>query len=174
MKNVKHFSLMTVLLSTVLWTTPASASILGIYFGASAGQAEILDTSPKQDDTATKVYAGYRILGPIAVEVSQINFGEYYSGLASISGTSLDAMLYLPAGLVNIFAKVGYFAWKVEYTGGAFPEESGSSAKAGFGVEYNIFANIDFRLEWEQYKDIGDSPGEVDMNFLSAGINIAF
>ncbi len=173
--NIKYYTTVgAFLISTLLWPTAASASLLGIYAGASVGQAEILDTSPTEDDTGSKVYVGYRILGPLAVELSQVDLGTHYAGIISAGGTSLDAVVYLPAGLVNVFAKAGVFAWKVEYAGGTSPEETGTSAKFGFGVEYNIFANIDLRLEWEQYNELGDPPGPIDMTLISAGVNIAF
>lgn len=175
MMNIKHYSIVgTFLITALMWSTTTTASLLGIYAGASAGKAEVLDSNPTEDDTGAKVYAGYRILGPLAVELSQVDLGTHYSGIVSIGGTSLDAVLFLPAGPVNVFAKAGYFAWKVEYAGGVSPEETGSSAKFGFGVEYNLFANIDFRLEWEQYDDIGDPPNPAEMTLISAGVNIAF
>ena len=143
-----------------------------IYAGVSAGKAEIVDLTPTDDDTAAKVYAGYRILGPIAVEVAQVDLGKYYSDAIAIDGTSVDAVLYLPAGLVNVFAKAGLFNWNADYTGGL--TESGTSSKFGFGVEYNLLLNIDFRLEWETYTDVMDTTTTTDITVLSAGVNIAF
>jgi len=173
--TIKHYTILaTFLVTTLMWTTTSSAaSLLGIYAGAGVGQAEIENTSPTEDSTANKAYAGYRILGPIAIEVARVDLGEYYSDVVTIDGIAVDAVLYLPAGLVNVFAKAGMFNWNVDYSG-AIPEESGTDSKFGFGVEYNLLLNIDFRLEWEKYTGVGGTTINQDISMISAGVNIAF
>lgn len=175
---IKHYTLLgTFLITTLMWSATSSASsLLGIYAGASVGQAEIANSSPTEDSTATKVYAGYRILGPIAIEVSRVDLGEYGTLPVSIDGTAVDAVLYLPAGLVNIFAKVGMFNWNVDYNGIPVPANyaSGTDSKFGVGVEYNFLLNIDFRLEYETYTGVGGPGINQDISMISAGVNIAF
>lgn len=98
------FKILSVLL-LLSWSVPnASAGILGIYAGASVGTSE---TEGGADDTATKLYAGYRVLGPLAIEVAQVDMGQY--GLTSIDGLSVDAVVYLPLGIVTVFAKAGMY-----------------------------------------------------------------
>jgi len=173
--TIKHYTILaTFLVTTLMWTTTSSAaSLLGIYAGASVGQAEIENTSPTLDSTTNKVYAGYRILGPIAIEVARVDLGEYGTAPTSIDGIAVDAVLYLPAGLVNVFAKAGMFDWNVDYNG-FLPAESGTDSKFGFGVEYNLLLNIDFRLEWEKYTGVGGTTINQDISMISAGVNIAF
>ena len=168
---IRHITHATVLGALLLCWAPMSSasSLLGIYAGIAAGHAEIKDTSPKQDSTTSKVYAGYRILGPIAVEVSNVDLGDYYSGAATVDGIAADLVLFLPAGPINLFAKAGIFNWNVDYNGAA-PAESGTDSKTGMGVEYNMLLNIDLRVEWEHYSSVSDS----DINMLSVGLNIAF
>lgn len=162
--------LLTLLLLS--WSvTNASAGLLGLYAGASIGKAEIVDANPSQDDTATKIYAGYRFLGPLAIEVARVDMGEYYSGVIAVDGLAVDAVAYLPLGIATLFAKAGMFNWNVGYTGGL--SESGTDPKIGFGIEYNLLANIDLRVEYEKFSDIGDPPS-VDMTLISAGVNISF
>lgn len=72
------------------FATNASAGLLGVYAGASVSQAEILDA------TATKIYAGYCVLGPLAIEVAKVDLGEYYSAVVTIDGLAVDAVAYLP------------------------------------------------------------------------------
>lgn len=175
MMNIKQYTILgTFLISTLMWSaTSSAASLLGIYAGASAGQAEIENTSPTQDSTANKVYAGYRILGPVAIEVARVDMGEFGTLPVSIDGIAVDAVLYLPAGPVNVFAKAGVFNWNVDYNG-ALPAESGTDSKFGFGVEYNLLLNIDMRLEWETYTGIGGTTINEDISVISLGANIAF
>lgn len=175
MMNIKQYAILGALfISTLVWSTTSSASsILGIYAGVSAGQAEIENTSPTQDSTASKVYAGYRILGPIAIEVARVDLGEFGVLPTSIDGIAVDAVLYLPAGLINVFAKAGVFNWNVDYNG-ALPADSGTNTKFGFGVEYNLLLNVDLRLEWETYTGVGGSTINEDISVISIGANIAF
>ena len=151
----------------------AASSLLGIYAGVAVGQAEIKNSDPVLDSSTAKVYAGYRILGPIAVEVASVDLGEYGTLPTKVSGTSADVVLFLPAGPINVFAKAGVFSWDVDYNG-ALPADSGVDAKSGFGVEYNMLLNLDLRLEWERYTGVGGSTLNSDIDMLSLGINIAF
>lgn len=173
--NIRQNTLLGIFfISTLMWSaTSSAASLLGIYAGASIGKAEIANTSPKQDSTANKVYAGYRILGPIAVEVARVDLGEFGTDPIRIDGISADAVLYLPAGLVNVFAKAGVFNWNADYNG-ADPANSGTDAKYGFGVEYNLLLNVDLRVEWEKYTGVGGTTINEDINMFSLGVNIAF
>ena len=173
--TIKHITLLgTLLISTLTWSTASSAaSLLGIYAGASVGKAEIANSDPKDDSTANKAYAGYRIFGPIAIEVARVDLGEYGSLPTSIDGIAADAVLYLPAGPINLFAKAGMFNWNVDYNG-FLPAETGTDSKFGFGLEYNIFLNIDFRLEYEKYTGVGGTTINEDISMISAGVNIAF
>ena len=160
-------------IATLMWSAASSASILGIYAGVSVGQAEIENSSPTEDSTASKVYAGYRILGPIAIEVARVDLGEFGTLPVSIDGTALDVVLYLPAGPINVFAKAGVFSWNVDYNN-FIPAESGTDSKFGVGVEYNLLLNVDLRLEWETYTGVGGTTINEDINVISIGANIAF
>jgi len=173
--NTKQSTLSGIFLaSALLWSTSSLASsILGVYAGLSVGKAEIENTSPALDDTATKVYVGYRILGPLAFEVARVDLGEFGSLPIAIDGIAADAVLYLPAGPINVFAKAGLFNWNADYNG-AVPAGSGTDTKFGFGLEYNLLLNIDFRLEYEKYSGVGGTVINEDINMISAGVNIAF
>jgi len=153
-------------------TTNASAGLLGIYAGVGIGQSEITDLNPTDDDTGTKIYAGYRILGPLAIEVASVDMGKFYSDAISIDGISLDAVGYVPLGVVNVFAKAGLFSWKADYSGTL--EETGTSAKYGIGIEYNLFTAVDLRVEYETYTDVMDTTTTSDITLISAGVNISF
>ena len=173
--NIRQNTLLGIFfISSLLWSSTSSASsILGIYAGASVGRAEIANTSPKLDSTATKVYAGYRILGPIAIEVARVDLGEFGATPIKIDGVSADAVLYLPAGLINVFAKAGVFNWNADYNG-TTPANNGVDAKFGFGAEYNLLLNVDLRFEWEKYSGVGGANINEDISMLSLGVNIAF
>lgn len=151
-------------------TSNATAGLLGIYAGIGAGPSETVDYTTNVDDTGVKIYAGYRILGPLAVEFATVDMADF-SG-TTINGYSLDAVGYVPLGVVNVFAKAGLFSWTADYSGTL--EETGTSAKYGVGVEYNLFTAVDFRLEYETYTDVMDGATMTDMTLISAGINISF
>lgn len=155
------------------WSFASSASVLGIYAGASAGKAEFKNSTAKEDSSTGKAYAGYRFLGPLALEVARVDLGEYGTTPVSIDGTSADLVLYLPAGPINVFAKVGVFSWNVDYNG-VLPSDDGIDSKQGFGVEYNLLLNLDLRLEWERYTGVGGSTLDSDIDMISAGVNIVF
>lgn len=162
-----------ILLVLLSWAPSVFASIFGIYAGASAGRAELTDASPKEDSTSAKVYAGYRFFGPLAIEAARVDLGEYGVLPTSIDGTSVDLVLYLPAGPINVFAKAGMFNWNVDYNG-ALPAESGTDAKSGLGIEYNLLLNMDLRLEWEHYTGVGGNTLDTNINVISAGVNVVF
>ncbi len=173
--NIRQNTLLGIFfIFSLMWSAASSASsLLGIYAGASVGRAEVANTSPKLDSTATKVYAGYRILGPLAIEVAKVNLGEFGSTPVKIDGVSADAVLYLPAGLINVFAKAGVFNWNADYNG-TIPANNGVDSKFGFGVEYNLLLNVDMRVEWEKYSGVGGANINENISLLTIGVNIAF
>ena len=172
--NIKDYIVLAVMLAAItIWSPSASAlDIIGIYAGVSTGKAEIVDSSPKEDDTATKVYAGYRMFGPLSIEVAQIDFGDYSNGQAAIGGTGANLVLTLPLPFVDIFAKAGVLNWNIDYTSG-LPSEDGTDPAYGFGVDFSIFPLIGLRLEYEKFQDIGSPPAN-DMDLMSIGLNISF
>ena len=148
----------------------AYAGLLGIYGGYSMGNSTTTNTTPSQTSSISKLYAGYRVLGPLAVEMSQNTLGTYASGLIKADGTSIDAVGFLPLGIVTVFAKAGILNWNVSVSG---TPETGMSTKYGYGIEYGLFANIDLRLEYELYSKIGKSV-PVDATAVTLGIGVAF
>jgi len=173
--NIKHYIIPGIIFvsALVLPATGSASSLLGIYAGASAGKAEVDNTSPTLDSTASKVYAGYRVLGPIAIEVARVDLGEFGNLPIKVDGTSADIVLYLPAGPVNVFAKAGVFNWNVDYNG-FLPADSGTDSKVGFGIEYNALLNLDLRLEYETYSGVGGTTVGEDISVIFAGVNVAF
>jgi len=174
--NMKDYIVLAIMLAAItVWSPTASAlDIIGIYAGVSTGKAEIVDSNPTQDDTATKVYAGYRMFGPLSIEVAQIDFGKYSSGLAEIGGTGANLVLTLPLPIVDIFAKVGVLNWKIDYapvTG--LSSQDGTDPAYGFGVDFSIFPLLAVRLEYEKFQDIGTPPAN-DIDLMSIGLNISF
>jgi hypothetical protein len=105
-----------------LTALPTVAADNGIYLGGSIGQTgvQIDDLDYDADATSYKVIAGWRFLDWLAVEGNYIDFGsadDRVSGTrleTDLSGVSLSAVGFLPAGPVDLFARVGAVDWSAD------------------------------------------------------------
>ena len=170
--NIKDYIVLAIMLAAIAaWSPTASAAdIIGIYAGVSTGKAEILETTPVEDDTATKIYAGYKAFGPLGIEIAQIDLGEHYSNALSINSTAVDLVAFLPLPLIDLFAKVGVHSWDVDYVSPLLTDQSGTDSTYGFGLNFSVFPFVALRLEYERFKDIGNA----DMDLTSIGLNVSF
>ena len=151
-------------------------------------------------DTAFKVFAGYRINKFLSVEGLYLDFGKPTSkasltdGFDTISlsasfeasGLGVAAVGFVPiSDAVSLLAKLGLFRWKLEtkatLSDTAFATSatssdsaSGSDAMYGIGLEFPAGEQWIVRMEWEQFKDIGDEneTGQSDFDLMS--INALF
>jgi len=174
-------SLLCLLVVLVAAAVPASASDTGFYLGAGIGRSSIdifefypsLGDSLEQDNSAYKVYGGYRFLKFLAVEGGYTNLGSP-QGLernvqehperaeVSVNGWDAFAVGILPLGqVVDVFGKIGMMSWdtnitsiqdgEVKYSESA----SGTDTAYGFGVGFWVGPNVTLRGEGEWFK-IGD------------------
>lgn len=161
----------------------------GFYIGASAGGATVdaqfdtstipeLPSSFDEDDTAYKVFAGYKFdlpLVALGVEGGYVDFGEPDVTIDTTelvldpTGVSLFGVATLDAGLIDIFAKLGYISWDVKATiaGESFSDD-GSDMGYGAGLSFGL-GPVDIRGEYEVF-DIEDA----DVSMLSVGIVFQF
>jgi OOP family OmpA-OmpF porin len=88
---------------------------------------------------------------------------------------------------LGVFGKLGAFNWELDYTcgkvsgtGGACTtpsaSPSGTDLVYGIGMKYDFTKQTGLRVEWEQYKNIGDKnvTGEGDVDLISVGIQFKF
>lgn len=165
--------------------------VSGFYVGAGAGQfnAGIDDVDDvdatvdewDEDDTAYKLFAGYRLNRFLGVELDYINLGEP-SG-AIVPGTNLDSSVdgfapyvvgTVPLGrFFEVYGRLGYFFYDatrgVENELGdrvEFDEES-EDLVWGAGIGANIGEKFNVRFEYERFDLQGLD--DADALWLTAG-----
>jgi OOP family OmpA-OmpF porin len=162
-------------------TVPASASDTGFYLGAGFGRSSIdilefypsLGDSLDQENSAYKVYGGYRFLKFLAVEAGYTDLGSpqgmernvpEHPERAEVSVNGLDAFVVgiLPVSqVVDIYAKAGLMSWDTDITsiqdGEVIFSESTSGTDTAFGIGIGIWVgkNVTLRGEGEWFT-IGD------------------
>lgn len=158
---------------------PALAADNGFYLGLSVGQAniEVDDVTFSgedfdADDTGYKLIAGFRPLDWLGLEASYVNFGEPDDTLAGTTvavegdGISAFAVGFLPAGPVDLFAKVGLLSWDSRIVGF---NEDGTDLAYGVGVQFRLLS-LGVRAEYEIF-DVNDVD---DLNMISIGVTYTF
>lgn len=159
----------------------------GFYVGGGVGQFnvqidDIDDTDNAierldDDDTAWKLFGGYRFNPHISLELAYIDFGGA-SDTTTAGGSSGDYSVELsglapyiigtmPLGPVELFAKAGYYFYDVEIDadlddlgGDVFQsKDSNEDFLYGFGVGMTFFEHLNARLEYEKIDadDIDDA-----------------
>jgi hypothetical protein len=169
----------------------AATADSGFYIGGSLGGATLeaefdpndipvpdLPSSIDEDDTAYKIFAGYRFDLPVidlGVEAGYVNFGEPEVDILGEelvldpTGVNLWGVASLDAGIIDVFAKVGYIMWDIEadFLGESISDD-GTDIGYGLGVSFGL-GPVEIRGEYELY-DIEDA----DVSMLSLGIVFRF
>ena len=161
----------------------------GFYLGASAGgatfEADIsepslpaLPNSIDEDDTAWKIYAGYRFGTPVVdlgIEAGYVEFGEPDIDVAGdlltvdTSGLNLWGLAIFDVGPLDVYGKLGLIAWDTEVGFlGASADEDGTDIGYGLGASFGLGA-FSIRGEYEIY-DLDNS----DVSMLSVGLVYQF
>lgn len=155
-----------------------------------------LSSSLDKTDTAYKIQLGYQFNQNVAVEGGYIDLGKgKYSATftggtgtanAKASGVNVAVLGILPINeAFSAFAKLGVIDAKVKTdvsaTGpGGSASASASSTKLkttwGIGASYQFSKQVGVRVEYEQFKKLGDASttGESDVSLVSAGIVLKF
>jgi len=162
----------------MMMSAQAQENERGFYVGGGVGQFnvqidDISDTDNAierldDDDSAWKLFGGYRFNPHISVELAYIDFGAP-SDRATANGSSGDYSVELsglapyiigtmPLGPVELFAKAGYYFYDVKIDadlddlGGNVidSDDSGEDFLYGFGVGMTFFEHLNARLEYEK------------------------
>jgi opacity protein-like surface antigen len=162
----------------VLTSLPAAAADNGIYLGGSIGQTgvQIDDLDFDADATSYKLIAGWRFLDWLAVEGNYIDFGSADDRVSNtrletdLSGVSLSAVGFLPAGPVDLFARVGAVDWSADLSADGFGSDSedGTDFTYGVGAQFRVWS-LSIRAEYEMF-DLDDA----DVDMLSVGVTWTF
>ena len=166
----------------------------GFYFGGSVGGATIeaefdtadfpeLPASLDEDDTAFKVFLGYKLDLPVidlGVEGGYVNLGEPEIQIDTIigsqeigletTGLNIWGTAGTEVGPLDVYGKLGFISWDVEAGIDGFDtvSDDGSDMGYGLGVSFGL-GSISIRGEYEVY-DIDDA----DIEMLSVGIAFRF
>lgn len=200
--------------SGVVASNVMAADASGWYAGASLGSSSIdVDTNEAvaaalaagfatatatadTNDTAYKLFAGYKVNRNFAVEggytdlgkasISMVTTGPVASINAEAKATVWEVNLVgiLPINeSFSVFGKLGYHWDDVNAkaaaisggTGVAISEDySGNDFKFGVGAEYNINKNVGLRLEFERYNSLADGSSGTDVDVASLGMAYRF
>lgn len=153
-----------------------------------------------ETDTAWKLFGGYQFTKNWAVEIAYVDLGTasvniattgttaQYKAEASGKGWSFAGVgTATVSDTLGVFGKLGAFNWELDYTCGKVSgtgnpcttpsaSPSGTDLVYGIGMKYNFTKQTGLRVEWEQYKNIGDKnkTGESDVDLISVGIQFKF
>lgn len=173
----------------VLMVPLAAHAGTGFYIGASAGGATIdsnldgvnipgLPSDIDEDDTATKIFAGYTVDLPlldVAVEAGYVDFGEPDIDVLGqeltldTTGFNVWGIATFNAGLIDIYGKLGLIAWEVDAKLlNDSASEDGTDLGYGIGAAFGL-GPLEIRGEYELY-DLDDA----DVSMLSVGLVYRF
>lgn len=169
-----------------------SAGAADVYLGIGAGSARLSDaddalvgTAFDDQDSAAKLYAGYRYNRHLALELGYADLGEFTGSVFDVAtqrsevsafNLSLVGNLTLPNHFL-LLGKIGVATWEVKSrTLGLATKESGSSVSIGTGLQYDFTHRISARLEWERIADVGEQEvtGESDIGVVTASVSYGF
>lgn len=161
--------------------------------GAGFTSATITDDS---DDTAFKIFGGYKFNKNFALEGGYFNLGQFsytattvpagtLSGTIKLQGLNLDAVGILPiTEKFSAFGRVGVNYAEAQdnfSSSGAVatpmnpsPSKRDANYKAGLGLQYDLTETVGLRGEWDRYR-INDAVGnDGDINMYSLGLIVMF
>jgi len=161
----------------------------GFYIGGGVGAATLeanfgdtgipgFPTDLDEDDTAYKLFAGYTFDLPsidLAVEAGYLDLGgpgiDVLGTEVTLESTGINlwGIAAVETGPIDLFAKLGYVSWDVEFSAlGSSTSEDGSDLGYGLGLSFGL-GPIKVRGEYEVY-DIEDA----DVSMLSLGLTYQF
>lgn len=150
----------------------------GFYIGGSVGNATVekkaasTDIDIKSDNLGYKVYGGFKF-SMFAVEGGYVNFGDQKQddNELELAGWDIFGMLNLGLGPVDLFAKLGAFAWNsdVIVEGVKASDDSGTDPVYGLGVGVSL-GSFSVRAEYEYF----DLSNFEDVNMFSVGGTYTF
>lgn len=148
-----------------------------IYAGVAVGSTHY--SFENENASSFEVTAGSRLSRHLSVEMSFINLGsvDWYPADAqyNVSGLNVALKASLPiAPDVDIYSKLGLFAWEaeVEYDSFTEPTSHGQDGNLGLGLSWYIADELDFNVEYKtfDFEEMGDSYG----SNISTGITFRF
>lgn len=137
-----------------------SAAGTGFYVGADVGNADF----GSDDDTAFKLYAGYKFHPNVAVEGG-------WASLFDKGGVEATALEVVAVGMLplapqfSLLGKLGFASIDVDSPAGG---DTKTELTYGIGAQYDVTPKIGLRAQWQRY----DTDQEIDL--LSVGVLVRF
>jgi opacity protein-like surface antigen len=175
--------------------TAAHADDTGIYAGGSVGRAEsdisndTLDSLLDNEDTAFKLFLGYRVLDWVGFEAEYVDLGEITGSNGNLLGSNafrleeagfgVFGMLYwTPAPVpLDLFAKGGFVVSQahVRSSNGIFAfDQTDNSTDLAWGVGAQFrFDKLAVRVEYEKF-DLDAGPNVDAPDMISVGASWTF
>ncbi len=131
-------------------------------------------TGCEDQDTAWKLFGGYKFTENLSAEGAYVNLGDMYksnehSDVSAITANAVGSVQVTEK--FDLFGKVGAMRWS---------SENSSGDRDGFGVTYGVGAKMRMsestrlRAEWEQFPGVETSASEdTDVNMLSVGVELS-
>lgn len=174
--------------------------------GYVTGSYTSASTTSDETDTGWKLFGGYQFTRNWAAELAYVDLGKATANTRataaggtdeyrqegkikgwSITGVGTAAM----SDAFGVFGKIGAFLWNVDTTCTVARNVTGSAACGtpvnrsasgtdltyGLGLKYNLTKQTSLRVEWEQFKNVGNDSitgssgtSQADVNLISIGI----
>ena len=160
-----------------------------------AGFTAASTTSDEKGD-AWKLFGGYQFTKNWAVEFAYMDAGKFSADTTATGpagrfklewagkGWSLAGVgTAMVSDNFGVFGKLGAFSWDLDYKCSAVSgaavcvaptnrSASGTDLTYGVGLKYNLTKQTSLRVEWEQFKDVGNDAtgGKGDIDLITVGI----
>lgn len=167
-------------------------------------------TTADETDTGWKLFGGYQLTRNWGVELAYVDLGKTSTNTrATTTGVGTDVYRHeyeskgwsiagvgtaMVSDTFGVFGKLGAFRWDMDSkcsrtsgsvgTGCPAPANrsaSGTDLTYGLGLKYNLTEQTGLRLEWEQFKNVGNASttgssgtGQADVDLISLGIQYTF
>lgn len=151
------------IIALAMLTTAAGAAYAdeerGLYLGAGVGQfnVEIDALDFDSDDTALRLFGGWRFNPNFALELAYMDLGapeEDVAGVnvqAEVTGFAPYLVTTAPLGVLEFYAKLGYLFYDVELSAAGFgsADESGEDFVYAIGIGAVLLDHLNIRFEYE-------------------------
>lgn len=163
----------------------AQQSYVGVNVGQTEHKLEIDGVgSLKDDDTAFKIYTGYKYDQTFGIEAGYVHHGESEIRGGGLRAAAKPQSIYLAgtatlplANQFSLFGKLGasYNRVKASATGFGSETESRTSLLAGVGAAYAFTPTVSGVIEYENFGKLADDDGtRLKANTVSIGVRAAF
>jgi OmpA-OmpF porin, OOP family len=164
----------------------AQTDMSAFYVGATIGQSEFKDAcsgapagvSCDDKDTAWRAFAGYQATRYLGIEFGYHNLGEATASAGGVSAKAeVKAWELLGVGTFpvtnqfGIYGKLGGYRATTDVSSnvGGSSEDTNTGWTWGVGAQFDPMPSLGVRLEWQQYRNVGSSGSDTDVNVLSLG-----